>query len=171
MNPTPEKMNAGPDVDGTRNADILTNHTRLVDMKNRLSFWGPGVSLTPDEQLALIQFRLQHFSDDVLPQFIKEIADELGCKPDNEAMLQSIDGLRVAAGEREAMARRAGVTVNEMNLVLARPESVVKPVPETVIDQVCHIAAEIHNRGAGVGDEQAQSTIDRIREVLTNVGR
>lgn len=58
-----------------------------------------------------------------------------------------------------------------MNLVLARPESVVNAVPETVIDQVCHIAAEIHNRGAGVGDEQAQSTIDRIREVLTNVGR
>ncbi|MEX9216862.1 hypothetical protein AB7Z50_21560 [Providencia rettgeri] len=76
MNPTPEKTNAGPDVDGTRNANILTNHARLVDMKNRLSFWGAGVSLTPDEQLALIQFRLQHFSDDVLPQCIKEIADE-----------------------------------------------------------------------------------------------
>lgn len=40
MNPTPEKTNAGPDVDGTRNANILTNHARLVDMKNRLSFWG-----------------------------------------------------------------------------------------------------------------------------------
>lgn len=171
MNPTPEKVNVEPDVDGASYADILTNHARLVDMKNRLSFWGPGVSLTPDEQLALIQFRLQHFSDDVLPQFIKEIADELGCKPDNEAMLQSIDDLRVAAGEREAMARRAGVTLYEMNLVLARPESVVKAVPEAVIDQVCHIAAEIHNRGAGMGDEQAQSTIDRIREVLAKVGQ
>ncbi|MEI9747434.1 hypothetical protein MNY66_16690 (plasmid) [Moellerella wisconsensis] len=86
-------------------------------------------------------------------------------------MLQSIDDLRVAAGERETMARRAGVTVSELNLELIRSESVEKAIPEAVIDQVCLIAAEIHNRGQGVGDEKAQSTIDRIREVLTKVGQ
>lgn len=164
-------LNAGPDVDGARNPDILTNHDRLVDMKNRLSFWGPGVTLTPEEQLALIEFRLQYFSVDVLPRFIKEMADELGCKPDNEVMLQAIDDLRVAAGCRKAMARRAGVTVNEMNLVLARPESVTQAVPESVINQVCLTAAEIHNRGSGVGDDKAQAIIDQIREMLNRVGQ
>ncbi|OBU10596.1 hypothetical protein [Providencia alcalifaciens] len=131
----------------------------------------PGASLSLNEQLALIDFRLGNFNAEVLPQFIKEVADELGCKPDNEAMLQSIDDLRVAAGERETMARRAGVTVSELNLELIRSESVEKAIPEAVIDQVCLIAAEIHNRGQGVGDEKAQSTIDRIREVLTKVGQ
>ena len=123
----------------------------------------PGASLSLNEQLALIDFRLGNFNAEVLPQFIKEVADELGCKPDNEAMLQSIDDLRVAAGERETMARRAGVTVSELNLELIRSESVEKAIPEAVIDQVCLIAAEIHNRGQGVGGEKAQSTIEFVK--------
>lgn len=92
-----------------------------------------------------------HKNVDVLPQFIKEIADELNCKPDNDAILQAIDDLRVAAGAHEAV---------------ARSDSKSRSIPEALIDQVCLNAAEIHNRGVGVNDEKAQAIIDRIRNIL-----
>lgn len=36
-------------------------------------------------------------------------------------------------------------------------------LPESVIDAICHTAAEIHNLGRGVSDERAQEIINTIR--------
>lgn len=36
-------------------------------------------------------------------------------------------------------------------------------LPESVIDAICHTAAEIHNQGRGVSDERAQDIINSIR--------
>lgn len=36
-------------------------------------------------------------------------------------------------------------------------------LPESVIDAICHTAAEIHNLGRGVSDDRAQEIINSIR--------
>ncbi len=49
---------------------------------------------------------------------------------------------------------------------LAAERGWVVKLPERTIDAVCLKAAEIHNRGRGLDDDDAQGVIDSIREIL-----
>lgn len=76
-----------------------------------------------------------------------------------------------------ADAEKVAAEIREYNAREIRPLPVLSDsplavkLPDELIDEVCLVAAEIHNRGNGVDDDKAQFIIERIRNFLENGGQ
>ncbi|EPC1463903.1 hypothetical protein ACRV4U_000056 [Cronobacter sakazakii] len=73
-----------------------------------------------------------------------------------EAIAQHAERGWQEAHEQETRAEAAEKRIAELEARKFR-------LPESVIDAICHTAAEIHNLGRGVSDDRAQEIINSIR--------
>lgn len=107
--------------------------------------FGPETSI---ERIKTINATQRSFT----PETVEALVEALESAQINNELTRG----RVLIAHRTILNQQARIAELEARTVTVK-------LPESVIDAICHSAAEIHNRGNGVTDEKAQEIINSIR--------